>query len=145
MVELSDAAVAAANALTRAARILERSIPDLSLADFRVLSSIAEGEARASRLARRLALGKPAISSTVDSLVRRGLLRREAHDSDQRAVDLVITAAGDAARTAAENELAGVLTDLAADTPDPGALLAALAQLGDAIERRQASVAAGRL
>ena len=157
MVELSDEefapaptalpsadARAAVHSLTRISRILERSIPELSLADFRVLSAVAEGEARASRLAQRLALGKPAISSTVDSLVRRGLLRREAHNTDQRAVDLVLTANGDAARTAAEKELAAVVTALAAGTDDPHAVLAALTALGDEIERRQASFAAAR-
>lgn len=136
---------AAVHALTRASRILERSLPELSLADFRVLSAVAEGEGRASRLAQRLALGKPAISSTVDSLVRRGLLRREAHDSDQRAVELVLTPTGDDVRRASENALAEVVTALAAGTDDPGALLASLAALGEAIERRQASFAAERM
>ncbi|GAB3396613.1 hypothetical protein GCM10027568_31050 [Humibacter soli] len=136
---------AAVHAITRASRILERSLPELSLADFRVLSAVAEGEGRASRLAQRLALGKPAISSTVDSLVRRGLLRREAHDSDQRAVELVLTPAGDVVRRASENALAEVVTALAAGTDDPDALLASLAALGEEIERRQASFAAERM
>ncbi|MHA7984230.1 MarR family winged helix-turn-helix transcriptional regulator [Rathayibacter sp. CAU 1779] len=158
MVELSDGVVAATSAssrsipadaraavhaLTRASRILERSLPQLSLADFRVLSAVAEGEARASRLAQRLALGKPAISSTVESLVRRGLLRREAHGSDQRAIDLVLTEEGETAREEAESALAAVAVGLAGDTDDPEATLAALAALGDAIERRQAAFAAG--
>ncbi|NNC13492.1 winged helix-turn-helix transcriptional regulator [Planctomonas sp. JC2975] len=134
---------AAVHALTRASRILERSLPQLSLADFRVLSAVAEGEARASRLAQRLALGKPAISSTVESLVRRGMLRREAHGSDQRAIDLVLTEEGESARADAESALAAVVVELASGTDDPDATLAALANLGSAIEMRQASVAAG--
>ncbi|GAB3611245.1 hypothetical protein GCM10027414_33710 [Humibacter ginsengiterrae] len=147
MLELSqrDAdARAAVNALTRASRVLERSLPELSLADFRVLSAVAEGEARASRLAHRLALGKPAISSTVDSLVRRGLLSKQAHDADQRATDLVLTASGEVARSAAEQALVAVVTQLVDDTDDAVATLTALASLETAIERRQASIAAAR-
>ncbi|GAB3801943.1 hypothetical protein GCM10028798_18420 [Humibacter antri] len=135
---------AAVTALARASRILERSLSELSLADFRVLSAVAEGEARASRLAHRLALGKPAISSTVDSLVRRGLLTKRAHDADQRATDLVLTPAGETVRAAAEAALVAVVTQLADDTDDPAATLTALASLEPAIERRQASVAAAR-
>lgn len=117
----------------------------LSLADFRVLSAVAEGEARASRLAHRLALGKPAISSTVESLVRRGLLRREAHDADLRATQLVLTEEGAAARVDAESALVSVVVALVSDTTDPAATLAALAALEPAIERRQQAVAATRV
>lgn len=135
---------AAVLALARASRILERSLHELSLADFRVLSAIAEGEARASRLAHRLALGKPAISSTVDSLVRRGLLSKRAHGGDQRAIELVLTPTGEETRSAAETTLIAVVTDLVDDTERPAATLAAIASLEPAIERRQATVAAAR-
>jgi DNA-binding MarR family transcriptional regulator len=135
---------AAVNALTRVSRILERSLPELSLADFRVLSAVAEGEGRASRLAHRLALGKPAISSTVDSLVRRGLLTKQAHEADQRATDLALTESGADTRAAAEAALVAVVTQLVDDTEDPEAALVALASLEPAIERRQASIAAAR-
>jgi len=142
----------AVHALTRASRILERTLcardiegtAVLSLADFRVLATIGAGEARASRLAARLAVGKPTISSTVDSLVRRGFVRREAHGADQRAVDLALTADGDAMLEAAESGLAGVVLDLVSRTEHPEAVLAALADLGGAIEARQASIAAAR-
>jgi DNA-binding MarR family transcriptional regulator len=143
MQERQDAR-AAVHALTRVSRILERSLPELSPADFRVLSAVAEGEARASRLAHRLTLGKPAISSTVDSLVRRGLLAKRAHDADQRATDLMLTPTGEAARAAAESTLIAVVMQLVADVADPVKTLAALAALEPAIERRQAAVAADR-
>lgn len=144
MVELSERATdarAAVHALTRASRILERSLSGLSLADFRVLSAVAAGEARASRLAQRLALGKPAISSTVDSLVRRGLLRREVHGTDQRALDLALTGDGEVAHRAAESSLAAVVLELADGTDDPAATLSVLAEMGDVIERRHALAA----
>lgn len=143
---------AAIHTLTRASRILERALCGselegsavLSLADFRVLATIGSGEARASRLAARLAVGKPTISSTVDSLVRRGLLRRDAHGSDQRAVDLALTADGRAALDAVESALAGVVLDLVGRTEHPDAVLSALAELGDGIEDRQAAIAEAR-
>jgi DNA-binding MarR family transcriptional regulator len=133
---------AAVLALTRAARLLERALPELSMADFRMLSAVAGGEARASRLAHRLAVGKPTVSATVDSLVRRGLLTREVHGPDQRAVDLALTPAGEAARARAETALATVVVDVAARTSDPTAVLASLAAFGDGLEAVQAERAA---
>jgi DNA-binding MarR family transcriptional regulator len=139
VIELSER-LAAVQALARASRLLERALPTLSLADFRVLSAVAEGEARASRLATRLALGKPAISSTVDSLVRRGLLARTVPEVDQRAVDLALTPAGEAVRADAERTLVGIVTELAGDTGEPDTVLRSLAALGAAIERLHVSV-----
>jgi len=147
--ELPEDARAAAHTLTRVARVLEHTLPratgtELSMADFRMLSAVADGEGRASRLAERLALGKPTVSSTVDALVRRGLLVRTAHDADQRAVDLALTADGERAQHEAEDALAALIVEIAGRTPDPTATLAALAGFGDALERRQADAAASR-
>lgn len=135
-----SSARAAVRALTRVARLLDRTLPELSLADFRVLSAIAEGEGRASRLAQRLALGKPAVSSTVDSLVRRGLLVRTSGAADQRVVELVLTDEGERVRAAAEAELEALVRDVVSRTADPEAVLAALAAFGDAIEQRQSDL-----
>ena len=114
-----------------------RTSPQLTLSDYRMLTAVAGGEARASRLARRLAVGKPSVSASVDSLVRRGLLERRGGAGDQRAVDLLITAVGDGARHDAESALTELVIDIAARTADPTATLAALAAFGDALERRQ--------
>ena len=81
-------------ALARASRLLERASGDLSLAHYRVLAAVASGEERASRVAARLALGRPAISAAVDSLGQRGLLDRVEVEGDARAVALSVTAAG---------------------------------------------------
>ena len=58
--------------LSRLARILERASGELSLSHYRVLAMVSAGDGRASRLAGRLALGKPAISAAVESLVSLG-------------------------------------------------------------------------
>jgi DNA-binding MarR family transcriptional regulator len=130
----SSTLTAAVRALARAARVVERASDGLSFADYRVLASIVSGEERASRLAARLAVGKPAISATVDSLVKRGLLRRDAVVGDGRATSLALTPDGEELFARMEGRMTRQLELLAERTPDPGALVAALATLGDAVE-----------
>jgi DNA-binding MarR family transcriptional regulator len=130
---------AAADGVARLARILERAAAPLSLADFRVLSSIASGEDRASRLARRLAVGKPAISATVDSLAKRGLIVRSKVEGDQRATALALTEEGAAEFTQAKERLADRVRAVTDATGDPAASIRVLAELGEAIERVHAA------
>jgi len=139
----------AVRALARTARLFERVMPGrLSMADFRMLSAISDGEARASRLARRLALGKPTVSATVDSLVKRGLVTRTAHGSDQRAIDLALTLEGVAVLAEADAALGHAVERIAAETPDPDATLGALAAIGPALDlllaARDARLESGR-
>jgi DNA-binding MarR family transcriptional regulator len=129
----------AVDAVARLARMLERSAAPLSLADFRVLSAIDQGEDRASRLAQRLAVGKPAISATVDSLAKRGLVDRTKVAGDQRATALALTAEGAAQYAQAKARLAERVRAVTALTGEPGASIRALAELGDAIERYRAA------
>ena len=125
----------AVRSLARMARMFERIMPGrLTMADFRMLSAIGDGEARASRLARRLALGKPTVSATVDSLVRRGLVTRTAHGSDQRAVDLALTVDGLAALADADAALGRALERIAGATTDPAVTLRTLAEIGPALD-----------
>jgi len=125
----------AIRSLARLARMLERIMPErLSMADFRMLSAIGDGEARASRLAHRLALGKPTVSATVDSLVKRGLVARTAHGADQRAIDLALTVDGVAVLAEADAVLGRALERIAVETPQPDATLRALAGLGPALD-----------
>ncbi|KHK97241.1 hypothetical protein LK09_13280 [Microbacterium mangrovi] len=125
----------AVRAMARTARLMERTLPArLSMADFRMLSAIGDGEARASRLARRLALGKPAVSATVESLVKRGLVTRTAHGSDQRAVDLALTAEGVATLADADAALCRTVERIADATAGPDATVRVLADLGPALD-----------
>jgi len=126
--------VPAIRALARMARQLERSSGDLNLAHYRVLAAVADGDERASRVADRLALGKPTVSAAVESLTGRGLLSREDAAEDRRAATLSLTPAGEAALAEVEREMLGRLDDLCARTPDPDAVLEALAQLGEALD-----------
>jgi DNA-binding MarR family transcriptional regulator len=127
-------AIAAVQALTRVSRFLERATTELSLPDFRVLSAVDSGEARASRVAARLAIGRPTISAAVDSLCKRGLLVRAEVDGDQRAASLTLTAEGSAVRQRVEDSLVGELQALCDRTQDADRVIESLAWLGSAIE-----------
>ncbi len=74
--------------LARLARLLERACgelePPLTLAQYRLLAMIGDGADRASHLAGQLALAKPTVSATVDTLVERGLVDRGSHGDDRR-------------------------------------------------------------
>jgi DNA-binding MarR family transcriptional regulator len=135
--------VEAVRALARASRMLDRSSDELSLAHYRVLAAIASGDERASRVASRLALGKPTVSAAVDSLCQRGLLARSGVAGDQRAAALALTAAGRALLARVEAEMIGRLEELCARTPDGERLVQALVWLGSAIDEALAERAAG--
>jgi DNA-binding MarR family transcriptional regulator len=124
----------ALRSLVRLARLLERATAELNLAHYRVLAAIDDGDARASRLATRLALGKPTISATVESLSRRGLVRRDDSADDQRATDLRITPAGRIALRTAEAEMQARLDEVLAHTEQADAATAALARLGAGLD-----------
>jgi DNA-binding MarR family transcriptional regulator len=134
----------AVRALARLARLLERSTGELSLAHYRVLAAIAEGDQRASRLAERLALGRPAISAAVESLAQRGLLERCAVEGDLRGISLRLTAAGRKQLDEVESAAGRELRALAARTGEPDALLRVLAGLGPALEQAAAERHAAR-
>ena len=136
--------VQAIRALARVARLLERSSGDLNLAHYRVLSAIAEGSERASRVADRLTLGKPTVSAAVESLTKRGLLLREDAAEDRRVTTLTLTPAGEEALANVDREMLGYLDDLLGRTPDPATVLESLGQLGTALDELAAERAARR-
>jgi len=136
--------VEAVRALARASRVLERASGELSLAHYRVLSAIASGDERASRVASRLALGKPTVSAAVETLVQRGLLIRSVVEGDQRVAALHLTPEGFALLDRVEAEMIRRIDDLCARTPDGTQLLESLAWLGAAIDDMQAQRAAER-
>jgi DNA-binding MarR family transcriptional regulator len=135
---LSDEAVEAVRALARASRLLERASGEVNLAHYRVLSAIASGDQRASRVAARLALGKPAISASVDALCQRGLLARSGVEGDQRVAALELTAEGEAVLARVEAAMVALIVDLCDQGPEGEQALRSLAWMGTAIERRMA-------
>lgn len=135
--------VAAVRAVARLARVLERASGDLSMAHYRVLAAVADGDERASRVAARLALGKPTISASVDALCRRGLLTREDVAHDQRATSLRLTDAGATALQTAEAAMTQRLAQVLAQTTRGAEAGAALRRIGEGLDRYAASKARG--
>jgi len=133
--DLADAVLA----VSRLTRIVERASDELSSADYRVMSAIAGGEARASRLAARLLLGKPTISSTVDSLSKRGLIVKSTVEGDNRAVELSLSEEGAELFTRMEGRMVRQLELLAARTPNPAQVIQSLGWLGAVIEESMAA------
>ena len=136
--------VDAVRALARASRVLERASGELSLAHYRVLSAIASGDERASRVADRLAIGKPTVSAAVESLVQRGFLVRSEVDGDQRVAALHLSPDGAAVLSRVEAAMIRRIDDLCARTPDGAQLMQSLVWLGAAIDDWQAQRAAER-
>ena len=137
-------AVEAVRAIARASRLLERAASEMSLAHYRVLSAVASGDERASRIADRLALGKPTVSTAVEALCQRGLLLRTDLDSDQRVIALRLTPAGEALLERVETNMVRWIEQLQGRTPDGAQMMESLAWLGAAIEEVQAERAAVR-
>jgi DNA-binding MarR family transcriptional regulator len=109
-----------------------------------VLSAIAAGDERASRIAARLTLGKPAISAHVEALCQRGLLTRGGDDDDQRVVALQLTPAGHEKLRDAESVMTARLGAVCARTPDPERVYEALQWLGTAMDEAIAELHARR-
>jgi DNA-binding MarR family transcriptional regulator len=131
-------ALEAVRSLARASSVLERSSRQLSLAHYRVLAAIAQGDERASHIARKLAVGKPTVSAAVESLCQRELLVRSEVAEDQRAAALRLTARGEALLDEVETEMIGRIDDLCARTPDGEQLIESLVWLGGAMDARLA-------
>lgn len=135
----------AIRALARMSRVLERSSPELNLAHYRVLSAVASGDQRASRVASRLALGRPTVSAAVDALCKRGLIQRAGVKDDQRAASLSLTRDGEAVLSRVEAEMVRRLDLLCARTPNGAQVMQSLAWLGPAIDEAVAERASGSL
>ena len=112
----AGASVEAVLSLTRASKMMERASGGLSLAHYRVLTAVAAGDERASRVAERLALGKPTVSASVEALCARGLLLRSGVAGDQRAIQLTLTEAGAELLEGAQQAMTSALEDLASRT-----------------------------
>jgi DNA-binding MarR family transcriptional regulator len=123
--------------LARLARLLERACTELTLSQYRLLAMIADGAERASQIAGRLAVTKPTVSATIDTLVERGLVSRAMADDDRRALRLQITAEGRAVLGAAERGMREQLDALLIHVDDPQAVRLALGRLGEALDQRR--------
>lgn len=114
--------------------MFERASSELSLPHYRVLAAVAEGDERASLVAKRLTLGKPAISASVDALCKRGFLVRQPTEGDHRVSPLRLTPAGQSALREAETAMLARLDAVLAHTDDAPAAVGGLNRLGAGLD-----------
>ncbi len=135
---MDDELAAAARTLAMAARVLERALDDMTLAQFRVLSLITSSPERASRIAERAAVSKPSLSGLLDGLEARGWVQRVDVAGDRRGVQLELTRAGRAAYKTAQQAITAQLETVIGelDDGDRAAVRQGLALLGDALRAR---------
>lgn len=138
-----------ARSVLRLARLLERTDAPLTPAQYRLAAHIRAGDVRATRLACALALSKPTVTQSVDSLVSAGYLRREEVDGDRRATRLVLTGPGEEALAATEAAYATRLASLLCPGAGPalpaavvGRLVDSLGQLDALLDARLAAASA---
>ena len=68
--------------------------PGLTFRQYRILRRVGEGETTITAIGQQATISLPAISESVDGLVRKGLLERHPDQHDRRASNLVLTARG---------------------------------------------------
>src|SRR5215472_2803574 len=136
-----DTARAADAALTiiRLFRSMERVEAGLTPQQYRMLKLVGAGGERSARLAERLAVAKPTLTSTADGLVAEGLLSRETETTDRRVVRLKLTEAGRTAVDRADAVYAEWLGDLLRTAGDEDRLLRDFALIDHAIDQKIAA------
>jgi DNA-binding MarR family transcriptional regulator len=123
--------------LARLLRVLEATPDlDLTISQFKVLGQLSTGDERSSRLATKLAVTKPTVTSLIDGLVERGYVTRVASPDDRRAVTVSITPEGRAAAMVAAEALQARLDDVIAYCDDPASVLVAIDRIGAALDAR---------
>lgn len=138
-----DATVSAVLTVLRISRVMERVEAGVSPQQYRMLKLIGVGGERSARLADRLAVAKPTLTSTADSLVAAGLACREAEPGDRRVVRLCLTSDGRAAIERADEAYSAWFGSLLDHTGRRDEILADFEMLSESMtERRRARLAA---
>ena len=101
-----------------ASRVLERSLTDMTLPQFRVLSVIASSPERANRIAEKAAMSRPSLTGLLDGLEARGWVQRVDVEGDRRGVSLEVTPAGTDALKQAERAMTAELELVLRSSPD---------------------------
>jgi DNA-binding MarR family transcriptional regulator len=136
-----DTARAADAALTiiRLFRSMERVEAGMTPQQYRMLKLVGAGGERSAKLAERLAVAKPTLTSTADGLVAAGLLSRETETTDRRVVRLRLTEAGGAAVNRADAAYTEWLGELLRTADDEDRLLRDFALIDRAIDQKIAA------
>lgn len=122
--------------ILRMTRVLERIDAGVSPQQYRMLRLIGEGGERSARLAEKLAVARPTLTATADSLVAAGLACREAEPGDRRVVRLRLTDAGQAAVSRADAAYSEWFADLLDHTGHREQIITDLKSLDAAMTER---------
>jgi DNA-binding MarR family transcriptional regulator len=137
-----EATISAILTVLRMSRVMDRIEAGISPQQYRILKLIGEGGERSARLAEKLAVARPTLTATADSLVAAGLAYREAEPGDRRVVRLRLTPEGQAAIKRADEAYATWLDAVLDYTGRREEILDGLDALDDAMtERRKARIA----
>jgi DNA-binding MarR family transcriptional regulator len=134
---LDDPTVSVVLTVLRMCRVLERTDAGLSPQQYRVLKLIGAGGERSARLAEQLAVARPTVTATADSLVAAGLASREAEPGDRRVVRLRLTEAGQAAVVRADAAYVSWMDSLLDHTGHRDEILASFALLDESMNVRR--------
>lgn len=93
--------------------------PGLTFRQYRIMRRVEEGTTTITELGQQATISLPAISESVDGMVRKGLLERHPDAHDRRAANLVLTDAGRRALGEAQERLDVLAESIFEDTtPD---------------------------
>jgi DNA-binding MarR family transcriptional regulator len=138
-----EAAIGGLLTLMRMSRVMERVGAGVSPQQYRMLKLIGAGGERSAKLAEKLAVAKPTLTSTADSLVAAGLATRQAEPGDRRVVRLFLTEAGRAAIERADKAYSAWFGSLLDQTGRRAEILEDFVLLDEAMtEQRRARLAA---
>jgi len=132
-----DETISALLVVLRIARVLERIDAGISPQQYRMLKLIGLGGERSARLAEKLAVAKPTLTATADSLVAAGLACREAEPGDRRVVRLHLTPAGHAAMQQADAAYTAWFGSVLEQTGRRDEIVADLLRLDEAMTERR--------
>ena len=138
-----DETISALLTVLRITRVLERIDAGISPQQYRMLKLIGLGGERSARLAEKLAVAKPTLTATADSLVAAGLACREAEPGDRRVVRLHLTQAGRAAVARADAAYGTWFGSLLDHTGRREQIVADLLKLDEAMTERRLARLAG--
>jgi long-chain acyl-CoA synthetase len=91
---------------------------DLTTAQYRVLSQLAEGSEASSSLAEKLSVSRPTVTMVVEGLVQRGLVDRQQRIDDRRRVAVTLTETGSSLLAEADRVVLSRLAEILSELPD---------------------------